>query len=599
MSLLDAWIAAWLGPLAFWLILSGLDDLFIDLVWLARALRRHGNRAPPALAEPGRTRRIAVFLPLWQEHRVIGRMLERNLAALDYPDYHVFAGCYPNDPLTVAAVQETAQRFPQLHVAMCPHDGPTSKADCLNWIYQHMLLWEEQHGLRFEVIVTHDAEDWMHPQELRWINAYAERYDMIQIPVLPLATPPWEFTHGVYCDEFAEYQSKDIPARLALRTFLPSNGVGTGYVRAAIERLAAENANRVFDPAALTEDYAIGWRLHRLGFRQFFAPLFIADAPAATREYFPRRLAQAVRQRTRWVLGIALQSWQEFGWQGGAAQIYFFWRDRKGLIGNPLSCLVNLIFLYGLCGWLRSRWSGEPWGLASAVQDTAMLRATLALQCWRMAVRLFCTARLYGAGFALWSPLRTLWANWINFLATANAVARYLAARWQGRPLLWLKTGHMYPCRAALQTGRMLLGELLVRCGTLTAEELERALSAKPAHLRLGEYLVQTGRLSEHEVYVALSRQQEIPLARLRPEDVPPRVARALPANLVRRWKVLPFRVAHGNLFVAGPEPPTRSLEEELRKFTRLELRFHLVTPSEFERVRTALIEPSASAEHF
>ena len=44
-------------------------------------------------------------MPLWQEHEVIGRMLEHNLAAIRYPDYHIFAGCYPNDVATQEAVQ--------------------------------------------------------------------------------------------------------------------------------------------------------------------------------------------------------------------------------------------------------------------------------------------------------------------------------------------------------------------------------------------------------------------------------------------------------------------------------------------------------------
>ena len=62
---------------------------------------------------------------------------------------------------------------------MCPHDGPTSKADCLNWIYQGMLVYEEAHGIRFDVVVTHDAEDVIHAESLRWINYYISRYDMV------------------------------------------------------------------------------------------------------------------------------------------------------------------------------------------------------------------------------------------------------------------------------------------------------------------------------------------------------------------------------------------------------------------------------------
>lgn len=602
MSLVDAWIATWLLPLAVWLLISGLDDLLVDLAWLQwrRRRSRDPQSRPPTEADLDsvEARRVALFIPLWQEHRVIGRMLERNLTVLRYERYEVFAGCYPNDPLTVASVEEAARRHSQVHVALCPHDGPTSKADCLNWIYQRMLLYEEQRGVRFDLIVVHDAEDLMHPDELRWANYYAEHYDMVQIPVLPLSTGAREFTHGVYCDEFAEYQSKDVPVRLSLGAFLPSNGVGTAYRRSALERLAVEQANRLFDPRAMTEDYAIGLRLHQLGCRQLFIPIrFLDGSPLATREYFPRRFAAAVRQRTRWVLGIALQSWEEFGWQGKPAQVYFLWRDRKGLLGNPLSCLGNAIFLYGAVSWGWSWLSGEPWGLGLGRTPSWVLGATLMLQCWRMGVRMACTARIYGWRSALWSPLRIFWANAINFAATTAALQQYAVARCKRRPPAWLKTEHMYPSRAALLGGRTLLGELLVRAGLLSREELDHAVAAKPAHLRLGEYLVRLGRLSERDIYSALSLQQELPLARLHPQDVPRLVARTLPAALVRRWKVLPFKVSCGSLFVAGPEPPTEALEQELRKFTRLEVRFHLLPPSDFERLRMELIETPAGAE--
>src|SRR5260221_13849555 len=116
-----------------------------------------------------------------------------------------------------------------------------------------MLLEEEARGRQFEIVVTHDAEDMVHPEELRWINYYASRYDFVQTPVLPLPTPLWEITHGVYIDEFAEYHSRDMTVRSMLGGFVPSCGVGTGYRRDALERLAAAYSNRIFEPEALTE----------------------------------------------------------------------------------------------------------------------------------------------------------------------------------------------------------------------------------------------------------------------------------------------------------------------------------------------------------
>ena len=199
-----------LVPLAIAILISGLDDLTIDLAWMVqwlhRKLRPRADLFPPGARQldSAPRRRIAILVPLWHEHQVIARMLEHTLAAVRYPEYHIFAGAYPNDPQTQEAIRGVAARFENVHLALCPHDGPTSKADCLNWIFQHVLLDEERRGERFELIVTHDAEDLIHPDELRWINLYSARYDFIQTPVLALPTPLRALTHGVYCDEFAE-----------------------------------------------------------------------------------------------------------------------------------------------------------------------------------------------------------------------------------------------------------------------------------------------------------------------------------------------------------------------------------------------------------
>ncbi len=598
---IDAWAAAALPCLAVWILLSGLDDLVLVLVLLSDLVRRRLTRRPEdGCPHAGGSwkkpeKRLAVFVPLWREDAVIGRMIEHNIASIRYRNYDFFVGAYPNDEKTVEAASDLEERFANVHLAMCPHDGPTSKADCLNWIYQHMLLFEEKLGEKFAVVVTHDAEDVIHPDSFGWINYYAGAYDMVQIPVLPMARRRPGFTYGVYCDEFAEYQMKDIPARQILGGFIPSNGVGTGYTRAALEKLAARDANRIFDPASLTEDYENGFRLRQLGRPQRFVLLAASGHLAmATREYFPHRYRQAVPQRTRWVTGIALQGWERHGWSGGLRQVYWLWRDRKGLVGNPVGLLTNALFLYGVASWLWSGIAGLPWGLARAAwSPTAypLLGATLALQCVHVGTRVFCAAWMYGWAFALLSPLRAMWANWINSVATVNALARYARARWRREPLVWLKTEHAYPSRSALVPRTRLLGEILAGSHYISRDDLEAALASRPPGLRLGEHLVRLGKITEQELYEALSLQYSVPLGALEPREVPRHMAWALPAHLVQRWKVLPFKVLAGHLFLAAAELPSEEMQRELRGFTRLEIRFQLITRSNFEQLRTEVLQ--------
>src|SRR5205807_2675255 len=111
-------------------------------------------------------KRIAVFVPLWREHNVIRHMIEHNLMSNRYGPYDFFVGAYPNDDATLSAVRLLETRFPNVHLSVCSHAGPTSKADNLNWIFERMLEFEISHDTRFEVVVTHDAEDQMHPEAL-------------------------------------------------------------------------------------------------------------------------------------------------------------------------------------------------------------------------------------------------------------------------------------------------------------------------------------------------------------------------------------------------------------------------------------------------
>src|SRR6266853_5443918 len=126
-----------------------------------------------------------------------------------------------------------------------------------------------------------------------------------------------------------------MPARQLLGGFIPSNGVGTGFSRRALETLAEWYSNRIFEPACMTEDYENGFRIRRLCLPQKFIPIhFRHGRPIATREYFPTTFRMAVRQRTRWIMGITLQSWEYHSAYETSRHLYWFWRDRKALIGN-------------------------------------------------------------------------------------------------------------------------------------------------------------------------------------------------------------------------------------------------------------------------
>ena len=594
----DHWVAALLAPLAIWILINGVDELVIDIAAVfSYIIRRHSKdpdeRSPTdAELDAAAPRLMAIFVALWKEHRVIQKMVDNNVTRLNYPRFHFFIGVYPNDTLTIAAVEETVKRYPNVHMAMLPHNGPTSKADNLNWIYQRMLLHEQEHDVRFDMVLTHDAEDLMDPDALRWINYHAQFNDMVQIPVLALKTPFWNLSHGVYCDEFAEFQFKDMPARQVLGGFIPSNGVGTGFSRRALETLAEWHDNRIFEPACLTEDYENGFRINRLGLPQKFILIQLRHGrPIATREYFPQTFWLAIRQRTRWVMGIALQSWEFHDVSDTWRHLYWFWRDRKGVIGNLLTPVCNLLFLIGLATFTLSRLTHHEWALARELaRFHALYVIGLSIQALQTGIRAACSARIYGWAFALGVPLRVFVANMINAVATARAVCIYVNEKIHRRPLRWVKTEHSYPNRAALMPQRKRLSEILTGSQWVTPEELETALTSKPPRRRLGEHLMKLGLITEQDLYTALSLQNDLPLGKPDADSVSIPVTRSVPAEVARRWRVMPFRIAGGELYLAGSELPDETMQRELRGFSSLEIRFHLVTPTEFEELAEAYL---------
>jgi adsorption protein B len=421
---------------AFGFLLLGLSDLAVDLIWLGLRLAR---RAPPpdlpVATQPGR---LAVFVPAWDEAAVIGRMLTHAQAAFGEADYRLYVGCYPNDPATIAAVRAAAGSRVRLVIGPAP--GPTSKADCLNRIWERMLEDEAADGVGVKAVILHDAEDVVHSAELPLFDALIERHDLVQLPVIPLVDPGSRFVSGHYLDEFTEAHAKELVVRAALGASLPSAGVGCAVSREALAALAAERV-APFDPDSLTEDYELGLRLRMLGRRGTFVrlPAGPGRALVATREYFPAALDAAVAQKARWITGIALAGWDRLGWSGGLAERWMRLRDRQSLLAALVLATaylaLALFVLLVVVDWLT------PWAMpAFGPTLNALLVINSILLLWRLGMRFGFVAAAHGWREGLRSLPRTVTGNIIAMMAARRALARYLSGRSH-----WDKTAHAFP----------------------------------------------------------------------------------------------------------------------------------------------------------
>jgi len=425
-----------------------LNDLAVDLIYFGRQLWRSATvyrRFPRAFAaslaaSAADQRFIAIFIPAWDEAAVIGAMLKSTLARLDYANYRLFVGCYRNDPATTAAVKSISD--PRVEMVVVEEDGPTTKADCLNHIYDALLAYELEHKPAVAVVL-HDAEDVVHPLELSIFNSLIDRAGAIQLPVLPLPDARSRWVAGHYCDEFAEAHTKELVVREAIGASIPLAGVGCAIARGPLSRVAALHEGTPFAGGSMTEDYELGLRLGELSLKTMFVRIPAVPGSrsvVASRGHFPGTFGEAVRQKARWLGGIALHGWDRLGWSGGLGERWMRMRDRRG----PIAAL--LLF----CGYSAALLWSQMWvaeALGAPIQVTidaalaTLLWINLWLLLWRIAMRALFTGSDYGWKEGLLSVPRLVVGNLIAICAAARALSLYLGKA----PRVWDKTKHTFP----------------------------------------------------------------------------------------------------------------------------------------------------------
>ena len=144
--------------------------------------------------------------------------------------------------------------------------------------------------------MLHDAEDVVHPLELRIFDGLIDRAAVIQLPVLPLPDPHSRWISGHYCDEFAEAHIKELVVREAVGAAIPLAGVGCAIARRPLAQLAAIQEGKPFAGNSMTEDYEVGLRIGALGLRRRCSCAFrrgpASRGVVASRGHFPATLGE-------------------------------------------------------------------------------------------------------------------------------------------------------------------------------------------------------------------------------------------------------------------------------------------------------------------
>ena len=438
---------------ATFFVLGAIDEWLVDAAYFGMRITGKAKRLRLDEADLA-THKLqgiaALFIPAWKEDAVIEITLRHAGQAWPQDELRIYVGCYPNDPATQKAVRRAAADDPRITLVVHERPGPTCKADCLNELYKALVRDEQVQGFRARMVVMQDAEDCVDPYALPLLDRAISDAEFVQLPVLALPNRSSPFIAGHYSDEFAENHAKTLVVRSLLGAGVPGAGVGSAIERDTLEALGRSQAGeagalsdrlRPFADDSLTEDYELGLNIAALGGRsRYLRARTLHGHLIATRAYFPSTIETSVRQKTRWIHGVALQSWDRMGWRGGAAGAWMALRDRRGPFAALLLLLgysLSIVALIDLIATRLGLYETPPY--SDAVEF--LLIVALGAVVWRAAMRAYFTTREFGWRQGLLSIPRLLVSNVISIMAGWRAVLAYWRSR-KGEAPRWDKTEH-------------------------------------------------------------------------------------------------------------------------------------------------------------
>jgi type IV pilus assembly protein PilB len=117
------------------------------------------------------------------------------------------------------------------------------------------------------------------------------------------------------------------------------------------------------------------------------------------------------------------------------------------------------------------------------------------------------------------------------------------------------------------------LGDILVRDGLITADQLKRALSEqRSSGMRLGYTLVKLGFIEETEITKMLARQYRMPAVDLSRFEVDPKILKLISPDIAAKYTVLPLKREGRTLTIAIADPNNVAAIEDIKFITRCDI---------------------------
>ena len=141
------------------------------------------------------------------------------------------------------------------------------------------------------------------------------------------------------------------------------------------------------------------------------------------------------------------------------------------------------------------------------------------------------------------------------------------------------------------------LGDILVNEGLISQEQLQRALSEqKGSNEKLGTILVRLQFIHEDQLIGFLSRQYGIPSITLSQLDIDPDVVRLVPAQIARKYEVLPVKRTGNALTLAMADPTNVFALDDVAFMTNLQVLAVVASQGAIRQTIERIYEPQLSA---
>lgn len=591
-------------------ILINIDDLIYDLFYIFKKLigKMKIESIDIKKIEAMKPKMLAIIVPAYHEESVLKSVIRNLILSNQYPRsmYRVFLGVYPNDPGTMKVAKELEEEFSNVHEVVHILNGPSSKADNLNNVIKNIYEYEKENCLKFAGIVVHDSEDLVHPYEFKFENYLSEKYPVIQMPVFPLQEKPKlskifkNMISGTYADEFSENHYRQLVIRNESKGFVPSAGTGFFIRRDVLEQFPDTN---IFPVGSLTEDYKLSLQFKEMGFdvhyglekiQRMKTDGSIAKEYVSTRSMFPSTYRAAVRQKTRWIYGITVQSFKLKDVLKNKnlnfSSKHNLYKDWKAKIGNLLLGPGYIIFVY----FLISLFYDVPIMYPEYTFAWYLMWMLSIIMIERQVLRFLAVKNVYGYKSALISttlppiiPFRMLVGNIINFHATFNALflnKRKNKKKKNKGEFKWDKTKHDFLEEEILKRYRRNLGDTLLYKGLINQKNLKMALKlSKVNNQKLGHTLKRLNLVSEEYIVESICEITQKKYIKIHSGKFSDRCIQKYGEDILRKLQAIPlFETSKGMQVLTTLE----AHEEDIKKvFKKENISFVYTTESSIDHI--------------